>query len=134
MHSVKRPHWMTGLVIVSGAFGAMTIYSGGAVLFVDGAARAAAGNYVPFVLWFNFMAGFAYLIAAYGLFRLRPWTVPVSTAIAVLSLAVFAAFGVYVISGGAFEARTVVAMTVRCTLWIVIAIVLKTSTSLKQPR
>lgn len=133
MHTVKRAHWMTGLVIVSGAFGALTIYSGGAVLFVDGAARAAAGSYVPFVLWFNFMAGFAYLIAAYGLFRLRPWAVPVSAAIAILSLAVFAAFGVYAIGGGAYETRTVVAMTLRCTLWIAIAIALRTSSSLKQP-
>jgi len=134
MQTIKRPFWITGLGIVAGGFGAMTIYSGGAVLFGDEAARAAAGNYVPFVLWFNFFAGFAYLIAAVGLFKMRPWAVQVSTAIAVLSWAVFAAFGFHVIGGGEFEARTVAAMTLRGSLWTAIAVALHYSGSLKRQR
>lgn len=134
MQTVKRPLWITGLGIVSCGFGAMTIYSGGSVLFGDGAARTAAGSYVPFVLWFNFFAGFAYLIAAVGLFKMRPWAVQVSLAIAVLSWAVFAAFGIHVIDGGAFEARTVAAMTLRSSLWTAIAVALHYSSSLKRQR
>jgi hypothetical protein len=42
-------------------FGLMTIKEGGAVLLGNEAAVAAAGNYVPFVLWFNFLSGFAYI-------------------------------------------------------------------------
>jgi hypothetical protein len=38
-------------------------------LFGTEATRAAAGNAVPFVLWFNFLAGFAYILAGLGLLR-----------------------------------------------------------------
>ncbi|WP_425478346.1 hypothetical protein [Stenotrophomonas pictorum] len=51
--------WMRVVSLIAIGFGLMTIWEGGAVLFVDGAARQAAGHYVPFVLWFNFLAGFA---------------------------------------------------------------------------
>ena len=53
--------WAISLVAVG--FGLLTIKEGGTILFGDAAARAAAGNYVPFVLWFNFVAGFAYVFA-----------------------------------------------------------------------
>ena len=65
--------WMRVVSLIAIGFGLMTIWEGGAVLFVDGAARQAAGHYVPFVLWFNFLAGFAYVLAGVGLFlRKRP--------------------------------------------------------------
>ena len=48
-----REIWMHVIALIAVAFGLLTIREGGAVLFVDGAARAAAGSYVPFVLWFN---------------------------------------------------------------------------------
>ncbi len=47
--------------LVAIGFSLMTIKEGGTILFGDEVARAAAGNYVPFVLWFNFLAGFAYV-------------------------------------------------------------------------
>ena len=53
--------------LVATVFGLLTIKEGGTVLFGDEAARTAAGNYVPFVLWFNFVSGFAYIIAGVGL-------------------------------------------------------------------
>jgi len=37
---------------------------------------AAAGNYVPFVLRFNFVAGFAYVIAGIGMLKQRQWAEP----------------------------------------------------------
>ena len=83
--------------------------------------RTAAGNIVPFVLWFNFVAGFAYVIAGYGLFIWKPWAAQLLAAIAVATIAVFIAFGLYVFLGGMFEARTVGAMIIRSAVWIVIA-------------
>ena len=59
----ERAIWMRVVSLIAIGFGLMTIREGGAVLFVDGAARQAAGHYVPFVLWFNFLAGFVYLVA-----------------------------------------------------------------------
>jgi len=34
---------------------------------------------------------------------------------------VFAAFGIHVLTGGAYEIRTAAAMTLRTTVWLVIA-------------
>ena len=91
------------------------------MLFVDGAARLAAGHYVPFVLWFNFLAGFLYVIAGVGIWQRRVWSAKLSLAIALLTLLVFAAFGVHVAGGGSYEMRTVGALTLRSSLWVAIA-------------
>lgn len=109
------------IALVAIAFGLLTIREGGMVLFGDAGARAAAGDYVPFVLWFNFLAGFAYVIAGIGLWATRRWAVWLASAIAVTTALVFAAFGMHVLAGGAFEPRTVIAMTVRTGVWVVIA-------------
>ena len=101
-------------------FGAATIRAGGSVLFGDGA--QAAGNVVGFVLWFNFLAGFAYVVAGVGLWMRRRWSAQLALAIAAATVLVFGAFGIHVAAGGAFEARTTWAMTLRSVVWIAIAL------------
>jgi hypothetical protein len=91
-------------------------------LFGGPAARAAAGNIVPFVLWFNFAAGFAYVIAGCGIFLWKRWAAQLSAVIAIATIAVFGALVVHIFLGGEFEARTIGAMTIRGLVWIVIAI------------
>ncbi|RKZ68281.1 MAG: hypothetical protein DRQ44_04675, partial [Gammaproteobacteria bacterium] len=63
--------WIVPVIAV--VFGLLTIKSGGSVLFIDGADRQAAGNYVPFVLWFNFSAGFLYIVAGVGIWMQKQW-------------------------------------------------------------
>ena len=116
-----RAIWMRVISLIAIGFGLLTLQEGGAVLFVDGAARQAAGHYVPFVLWFNFLAGFAYLVAGVGLWIRRRWAVWLAMAIAVATVLVFLVFGVHVALGGAWEWRTVVAMTLRTLVWAGIA-------------
>ena len=116
-----RAIWMRVISLVAIAFGLLTLREGGAVLFFDGAARQAAGHYVPFVLWFNFLAGFAYIVAGVGLWRRRRWGLWLAMAIAVATALVFLAFGVHVALGGAWERRTAVAMTLRTLVWAGIA-------------
>ena len=106
--------------VVAVVFGAVTVFAGGNVLFGSGA--KAAGSYVPFVVWFNFLAGFAYVAAGFGLWNARPWATALALGLAVLTALVFAAFGAYAGSGGAFEPRTVAAMTLRTALWTFIAV------------
>lgn len=103
-------------------FGLLTLKSGGAVLFFDGPARQAAGHYMPFVLWFNFLAGFAYVAAAAGLWLGRRWAAPLAAAIAALTLLVFAAFGVAIALDVPHEPRTIGAMTLRAAVWLAIAV------------
>jgi hypothetical protein len=112
-----------GLLIAAAiavAFGLLTLMEGGTVLFGSEAARLEAGHYVPFVLWFNFLAGFAYIVAGAGLWARQRWAARLALSIAVGTAAVFAALGIHVLLGGAFELRTVAAMSLRTTVWAVI--------------
>jgi hypothetical protein len=109
------------VAVIAVAFGLLTIKSGGSVLFVDGIAREEAGNYVPFVLWFNFLAGFTYLLAGAGLFMKKRWAAGLSIVIAATTLIVFALFGLHILNEGMYEVRTVVAMSVRTLVWVLIA-------------
>jgi hypothetical protein len=118
-HQHKFRTWAISLVAV--AFGLLTIKEGGSILFGGEAARAAAGNYVPFVLWFNFLAGFAYVVAGVGLWLQQRWAVRLAIIIAAATALIFAAFGTHILSGGAFEPRTVVAMSLRTLVWTTIA-------------
>ena len=108
--------------IVALLFGLLTIFSGGRALFGTEAARNAVGAAVPFVLWFNFCAGFAYVVAGIGLFMRSSWAFWFSATIAAATVAVFLSFGIHVFSGGAYEWRTVGAMVLRSGVWIAIAI------------
>lgn len=105
--------------VIAVLFGVATVASGGNVLFGGGA--AAAGAFVGFVVWFNFLAGFFYIAAGVGLWRGRRWAAQLSLLLALATAAVFVALGVHIVTGGAFEARTVAAMTLRTLVWAAIA-------------
>ena len=118
----RPPRWATILALVATIFGIVTIIVGGKTLLGGTEARTAAGNIVPFVLWFNFVAGFAYVIAGVGLFLWKRWAAHLSAAIAAATIVVFVAFAIHIFLGGAFETRTVGAMIIRSVVWIVIAV------------
>ncbi len=101
------------------AFGLLTVVSGGTTLL--GALEM--GAVVLFVLWFNTLAGLAYVVAGLGLWQGRRWAYPLSLAIFAATLLVFVAFGLHVAQGGAFEMRTVYAMALRSAVWGAIALV-----------
>lgn len=102
-------------------FGLATLKEGASVLFFDGAARAAAGHFVPFVLWFNWLAGFAYVAAGIGLLRWSAWAPRTAATLAAATLLVFAALGVHIAAGEPYETRTVAAMTLRSLFWCGVA-------------
>ncbi|MCX2721054.1 hypothetical protein [Roseibium salinum] len=113
-----------GLVVIAAVavlFGALTVLSGGVVLFGGEEATQAAGNVVRFVLWFNFLAGFAYIVAGVGLFLRKRWAYWLAAAIVASTVAVFAAFAIHVLQGGAYEMRTLAALTLRTVVWAIIA-------------
>lgn len=112
--------WLISLVAVG--FGIMTLKGGGAVLFGNEAARIAAGNYVPSLLWFNFLSGFVYIAAGVGLWLRQRWALRLSMALVAAIALAFAAFGMHVLSGGDYEPRTVVVMSARLTVWMVIVV------------
>ncbi len=123
MHAIdqKPGIWLRVASLLAIAFGLLTLKEGGMTLSGDAQALAAAGAYVPFVLWFNFLAGFAYVTAGVGLWMQRRWAVWLAVAIAVATALVFIAFGVHAASGGAYAERTVFAMSLRLLIWTAIA-------------
>ena len=115
----KRPLWRWLVIFIAFTFGGLTIKSGGAVIFFDGPARLAAGNYVNFVVWFNFLAGFLYILAGAGFLLNKKWTAKLTFTIAAATLLVFSAFGIHILMGESYEMRTVIAMTLRSTIWVI---------------
>ena len=120
MNANRIVNWVAIAAIV---FGVVTVLTGGRALFGSLESRADFGNAVPFVLWFNFLAGFVYIVAGAGLLLGRRWAVYTSLLVAVSTILVFVAFGVHVIGGGAFERRTIFALTIRSLFWIAVTIV-----------
>lgn len=110
-----------GIAVIALVFGLLTIKSGGQVIFGSDQARSAAGNYMPFVVWFNFIAGFAYIGAAIGLATRQAWAGRLSLLIAVATALAFLVFGLFAMTGVPYESRTVGAMTLRTLLWTGIA-------------
>ena len=111
------------LSLIAVIFGFVTVKAGGMVLFTGGEAHQAAGDYVPFVLWFNFIAGFAYIVAGIGLWLQRSWAVLLAMLIAIFTVSVFIALWVYIYAGGAYEMRTIGAMSMRSIIWMGIALI-----------
>jgi len=119
----QRPIWVWITTIIAVIFGIMTIKSGGSVLFINGEARQAAGKYVDFVLWFNFLSGFFYVVTGFGIWLEKKWAPTAAVIITILILFVFVAFGAHIFNGGEYEQRTVIAMSLRTLVWSAIAII-----------
>jgi len=118
------PGWIRPTAIVAAFFGLLTIFSGGTALFGGAAVKAAVGDAVPLVLWFNFLAGIAYVIGAVALFYLSPWARLAAWLIGACTLTVFAILIVMAVGGTPFEWRTIGAMILRSGFWLAIAIAL----------
>ncbi|WP_372885222.1 hypothetical protein [Shimia sp.] len=95
-------------------FGALTILSGGRALF----AGVDMGAVVPFVLWFNFLAGFVYVTAGVGLWLGRGWAFWLAGGLALATALVALAFAAQVLTGHPYEPRTIGALALRLAVWL----------------
>lgn len=112
-----RTKLLTAAALVAMAFGALTIISGARAMMASGP------GVVPFVLWFNFLAGFAYVLAGIGLWRGSRWGVWLSLAIVLATAVVYGAFLLHVWRGGPWMGRTMGAMGLRTLVWAVITVI-----------
>lgn len=112
-----RSRILSAAAVVAVVFGLLSIVSGSRALF----GGADMGDVVPFVLWFNFLAGFAYLLAGIGLWRGDGWGAQLSLVIALATAVLFVAFLWHIWRGGAWEMRTMGAMVLRTAVWAIIA-------------
>ena len=114
---MTRPRSLTIAAVIAIGFGLLTIVSGWRALM------APPEGVVPFVLQFNFAAGFAYVLAGVGLWRGAGWAAWLAALIALATAAVFAGFLWHVGQGGAWMGRTMGAMGLRAVVWVAIALV-----------
>lgn len=94
-------------------FGLLTLFVSSAVIFDLFGIREVEGEYVPLVLWANFLVSFLYLAAAYGLFREWPWPPTILAIATVILLAAAIGLGLHVNSGAPYEQRTIGALAFR---------------------
>jgi len=109
------------IATVLAAFGLLTLFLSGSVIFDLFDVRAKEGNYVLFVVWANFLSSILYLISAYGFIKGKKWTIkPLGITTMVLVIA-FTGLLIHVNAGGIYETKTIGAMLFRITVTIVFA-------------
>lgn len=101
------------------AFASATLFMSNSVIFDWFGIREKEGDYVPFIVYTNFIAGLLYLISAYGLIKAKKWTLRVLIGTALLLATALIALALHINSGGIFELKTVGAMIFRIALTIV---------------
>ena len=112
----ERSRLLSVAAVVAIVFGLVTILAGGRALM------APPAGMVPFVVWFNTLAGLAYVAAGVGLWRSATWAAWLAAGIALATAAVLLAFLWHVVRGGAWMGRTPAAMGLRIVVWSAIAV------------
>lgn len=110
------------IIVALAGFGLLTLFLSASVIFDLFGIRAKEGNYVPLVVWANFISSILYLAAAYGLFKMKKWPVGLLAISAVVLVAVFIGLKIHISEGGLYEAKTVNAMIFRIGLTILFAV------------
>lgn len=111
------------VAVIVAIFGLLSIFAGGSVILDLFEMRAKEGNYVLFVVWANFICGFLYLAAAYGLFNQRKWTSIVLGLAVILLIGAFLGLFIWINQGGIYETKTIGAMSFRTLFTIAILVI-----------
>lgn len=103
-------------------FALLTLFLSSSVIFDLFGIREKEGNYVPLVVWANFISSILYLAAAYGLLKLKKWAVWLLVIAVVILVAAFIGLKIHISEGGLYEAKTANAMIFRIGLTILLAV------------
>lgn len=109
------------IAIVLAGFALLTLFLSASVIFDLFGIRAKEGNYVPLVVWANFISSILYLVAAYGLLKMKKWPVWLLAISAVILVAAFIGLLKHINSGGIYETKTIGAMIFRIIVTLVFA-------------
>lgn len=110
------------VVVVLSLFALLTLFLSTSIIFDLFNIREKEGNYVPFIVWANFICSILYLIAAYGLIKFKKWSTSLLAVSVVVLIAAFIGLKVHISNGGIYELKTVNAMLFRIALTILFAI------------
>lgn len=117
MKKNKLLRWITLTALT--VFALLTLFLSGSVLFDWYGIQAKKSNYVPFVVWSNFLSSGFYLSAAYGLFKQKIWAVrPLIVSVLILAAALVGLF-VHIEADGQYETKTIGALVFRTAITLV---------------
>ena len=104
------------------AFGLLTLFLSSSVLFDWFGIRAMEGNYVPFIVWINFLCSWLYLGAAYFLLKHQKIAFKLLVASVVVLFLSNIALQLHIKNGGIYELKTPKAMIFRTIVSLVLVI------------
>lgn len=107
-------------------FGVLTIFSGGQNLFNADVIKA-QGKIVPAVLWFNFLAGLLYVIIAVGVLKRKRIALRLTAFLSALNMVVLLYLLNHSYDSGAYQMKTLVAMSFRTFFWFIFFVLLSRS-------
>lgn len=121
MKKIKIFRYVIAISLI--AFAAVTVFMSSSVIFDWFGIREKEGNYVPFVVWTNFIAGFLYLISAYGLLKARKWAFWILIGTILFLVIALIVLALYINYGGVFELKNVGGMGFRIALTIAFTVI-----------
>ena len=104
-------------------FGLIMVAMTTSVMFDLFGVRELEGNFVMSVVIANWIAGVLYLIAAYGIFKNQKWTYIPLLISAITLIISFIFLQVHIQDGGAFEEKTIKALSIRIVLSLIFAMI-----------
>ncbi|MBY0349045.1 MAG: hypothetical protein GTN67_14775 [Hydrotalea flava] len=102
-------------------FGLLTLFLSISVIFDLFGIRAMEGNYVLFVVWSNFISSVLYLLAAYGFFQSKKWTIPLIIIAAIVLFIALIGLLIYINTGGIYKTKTIGALIFRIIVTLLFA-------------
>ncbi|HZH86775.1 MAG TPA: hypothetical protein VFD77_05620 [Brumimicrobium sp.] len=107
----KIINYASGTILL--VFGILSLFLSTSVIFDLFGIREMEGNYVPLIVWANFIVSFLYIAAAYGYFMEKKWVVTLLGLASALFIVAFIYLIFHINEGGIYEKKTVGAMVFR---------------------
>jgi hypothetical protein len=105
------------------AFGLLTLFLSSSVIFDLFEIREKEGNYVPFIVWANFISSILYLVAAVvWVKRMKVTSTLLGISTVILALG-FVGLLIHINAGGLHETKTIGAMVFRTILTLLFTII-----------
>ncbi len=123
MKGTKHIIFRYAAAIVLLAFAAVTLFMSSSVIFDWFGIREKEGNYVPFIVFVNFIAGFFYLMAVIGFLKSKKWTFWILMGTSTILFFALMALLAHISRGGDYEIKTVGAMGFRIIVTILFTLI-----------
>jgi len=104
-------------------FGLLSMFKSLSIIFNLFHLREIEGHYVLFVVIANLICGIIYLCAGYGIFKEKNWTTNFLFIAAFILIFTFIVLVIYIISGGIYEEKTIIAITIRTFITLVFTLI-----------